>query len=434
MAAPASLNHTSIPTTSLNKKLATSPDSTPSDDQLRSMEAPLHVDTPLWNVSSPEERRELLKGDTVMAGQSASTESIGPTPRQAVIEGDGHRWPGGVVPYVLDPNLTLEERQEVLDGIDLIESQTNVSFVPLPDNDGDGVPDGGAPANFIRFEGSTRSESNIGMQQGEQVILTSTDPVRPNGQNGAGTVAHEIMHALGFYHEHQHPDANNPGNPVTVVPGNNPAPNFNQLPPGAIILPYDPDSIMHYETGNFNGGAINVNPGANVGGVGQRHNLSPGDIASINEIYPAGGGKTIPLGNGYTLHLENQDSAWSITDAEGNTVRVWGDPHVDENSDGSDDWDFTQTSTFVLDDGTKITVGTRDVGEGRTVTDSLTITNGDRAISVTGIADNNVQVDSSQTNGDPAEGGQSIDAAVDDGDIFLEGDGVNQWERPQPPV
>ena len=178
MAAPASLNHTSIPTTSLNKKLATSPDSTPSDDQLRSMEAPLHVDTPLWNVSSPEERRELLKGDTVMAGQSASTESIGPTPRQAVIEGDGHRWPGGVVPYVLDPNLTLEERQEVLDGIDLIESQTNVSFVPLPDNDGDGVPDGGAPANFIRFEGSTRSESNIGMQQGEQVILTSTDPVR----------------------------------------------------------------------------------------------------------------------------------------------------------------------------------------------------------------------------------------------------------------
>ena len=79
-------------------------------------------------------------------------------------------------------------------------------------------------------------------------------------------------------------------------------------------------------------------------------------------------------------------------------------------------------------------MGTRDVGEGRTVTDSLTITNGDRAIVVTGIANNNVQIDSSQTNGDPAESGQSIDAAVDDGDIFLEGDGVNQWERPQPPV
>jgi hypothetical protein len=263
-------------------------------------------------------------------------------------------------------------------------------------NDRDGVPDGGVPLdddgnpmNYVRFQqGSNDGRANSNhdnTRKGEQVITTTGG----NGDWGVGTVVHEIMHQLGFYHEHQYPDVNNPGNPFEVTPGPCRAPNFGELPQNAILLPYDPFSIMNYRPGTYQNadgqeeGTISVRPGGtiDINQVGEgRGDLSAGDINAINQHYGAGGEKRIPLGNGYTLHLENKDSAWRVTDAEGNTVRVWGDPHVDENADGTDEWDFTQTTTFMLDDGTKITVGTKDVGEGRSVTDTLTITNGDRAI------------------------------------------------------
>jgi hypothetical protein len=181
---------------------------------------------------------------------------------------------------VLDPNLSAAERQEVLDGIEMIESQTNVRFEALPDANTDGIPDGEVPPNYVRFEQTDgNSSSFVGMQDGEQVIMTSTS-------QGTGSVAHEIMHALGFYHEQQHPDANNAGNPVTVTPGESPGPNFSALPPDAVLTPYDPDSIMHYGVGVYSGGDITSNPGAETGSVGQRENLSQGDIDAINALYP----------------------------------------------------------------------------------------------------------------------------------------------------
>ncbi|MFZ5480064.1 MAG: DUF1521 domain-containing protein, partial [Myxococcota bacterium] len=39
-------------------------------------------------------------------------------------------------------------------------------------------------------------------------------------------------------------------------------------------------------------------------------------------------------------------------------TRIWGDPHVDENADGKDDWHFGKDSTFILPDGTKICLDT----------------------------------------------------------------------------
>ena len=59
MVAPASL--ALMPATkSLDKQLSSSTDSNLSNDELGLMEAPPHIDTPLWNISSPEERRDLL--------------------------------------------------------------------------------------------------------------------------------------------------------------------------------------------------------------------------------------------------------------------------------------------------------------------------------------------------------------------------------------
>jgi hypothetical protein len=60
---------------------------------------------------------------------------------------------------------------------------------------------------------------------------------------------------------------------------------------------------------------------------------------------------------GYTIEMK--DSEVIIYDDKGSTVtRIWGDPHVDENGDGKDEWHFGNDSTFILPDGTKICLDT----------------------------------------------------------------------------
>jgi hypothetical protein len=131
--------------------------------------------------------------------------------------------------------------------------------------------------------------------------------------------------------------------------------------------------------------------------------------------------RTIELDNGYKLSFENKHNAWRLSDAEDNTMRVWGDPHVDENADGTTDWNFKHDSTFILEDGTKITVGTKDVGNRLTVTDDLTITKGNQGILVTGIGDNDLRIS------DVMDNGRELDEVTNDGYVFRQGEGVNDW-------
>ena len=150
---------------------------------------------------------------------------------------------------------------------------------------------------------------------------------------------------------------------------------------------------------------------------------------------------TIKLGDRYEVDVDQNGATWTLKDlCDGSTTRIWGDPHVDQGADGSSEWDFKTTSTFVLEDGTKITCSTVDVNgqavdaptNGVSISNRLTITNGDNAIVVDNIggglkslngwgniADANLSVTQSHD-------GQAVDAALDDGTVFNAGDG-NTW-------
>lgn len=148
-----------------------------------------------------------------------------------------------------------------------------------------------------------------------------------------------------------------------------------------------------------------------------------------NQLKTSDDGKnlTITVGDGdYTITVpkDNTDQSWTITDKNGNTTKIWGDPHVNEDADGSRiDWDFKEQSTFMLDDGTKITVDTAPWGNGMTVSSGLTITRGDEVVQVTGIDTNNVKLEN-----DAETGGRTIDATTNDGDIFKMGSGdASTW-------
>lgn len=132
-------------------------------------------------------------------------------------------------------------------------------------------------------------------------------------------------------------------------------------------------------------------------------------------------GDTIHLDNDFSVTMGGDKQEWTITGPDGNETRIWGDPHVDENGDGTTDWDFKEDVSFVLPDGTNITVGTKDWGNGMTVTDSLTITKGNQSIQVTGIADNNPQI------GEPGLNGFELDAQTNDGQSFYMGNDASEW-------
>lgn len=133
--------------------------------------------------------------------------------------------------------------------------------------------------------------------------------------------------------------------------------------------------------------------------------------------------KEIALDNGYKLQIHGKDESFSIVDANGNQTKIWGDPHVSEGDRGGNkNWDFHKDATFILDDGTKISVKTKARGDSKMVfADQLTITKGNQAIQVTGIEANNPQI------GQPNLNGAQLDADTNDGFVFNMGDQADDW-------
>lgn len=92
-------------------------------------------------------------------------------------------WNNHEIAYTIDPNLPNPER--VQEAIRYFNENTPIAFVPY-----NGQP------NAIAFEkGEDHCYSYLGMVGGMQ-------PISLSDQCGPGEVMHEIMHALGFIHEH----------------------------------------------------------------------------------------------------------------------------------------------------------------------------------------------------------------------------------------
>lgn len=96
---------------------------------------------------------------------------------------------------------------------------------------------------------------------------------------------------------------------------------------------------------------------------------------------------SVRTAGGYTVVPEGKDQAWNVFGPDQKSgdkpmQHVDGDPHVTGSS--GDKFDFSQSSNFVLPDGTKITANTTQQ-DGHSYTSSLDITNGADHASITGI-------------------------------------------------
>nr|CAJ57449.1 astacin 3 [Hydractinia echinata] len=188
----------------------------------------------------------------------------------------GGVWPGGVVPYRFAGNFPY--KRAVWDAIKEYNAETCIRFKPYT------AALAKKAGGYVEFMQGGGCSSYIGRQRGRQQISLA------NGCGTKGVAIHEMMHALGFYHEQSRLDRDK----YITIHWNNINKrmwfNFEKYRSGAASTlgePYDKSSIMHYGSYAF---SINrrktiVSKSSPNERLGQRQGLSRIDKNQLNKYY-----------------------------------------------------------------------------------------------------------------------------------------------------
>lgn len=149
-------------------------------------------------------------------------------------------WPGGVIPYEFDANVTMANANAMIAAMRWWEDVAAVDFIPRTIE----------PFNYIHIQANTFNNSSVGLAPIGQVINVTN-------WESTGVMAHELGHALGYWHEQSAVDRDNY---VTINTGNI-CQNCCQQSDGSMgscnfnfrientsssFGPYDFGSVMHY--------------------------------------------------------------------------------------------------------------------------------------------------------------------------------------------
>jgi len=229
-------------------------------------------------------------------------------PNSIIIPHSGYRWINSTVPYILDPNLPNNVRDQVFSAINHWQTKTSLKFVARTNQ-----------SNYIRFQPSNGiCSSAVGMQGGEQAVNLDG-----YGNCGIGATIHEIGHAMGLWHEQSRYDRDD----YVWINWDNIQEqtkfNFNQAnlysgtwDDGLDIGYYDFNSIMHYDAYAF---AIDRtvptiyprDPNIPFNALGQRNGLSNGDIQSVAYMYGAKNNQVVENTYNYNIPDNNYEGVYS---------------------------------------------------------------------------------------------------------------------------
>lgn len=130
--------------------------------------------------------------------------------------------------------------------------------------------------------------SSVGRRGGRQTLNYQIYPL-DTGCFRIGTIVHEFLHALGFYHQQSTYDRDDF---VTIVEENiqdGKQHNFNKYLTTTVTdfgVRYDYDSVMHYSSLAFSkNGEMTIVPKDPNAAIGQRLKLSDADILKLNIKY-----------------------------------------------------------------------------------------------------------------------------------------------------
>ncbi|XP_053833745.1 meprin A subunit beta isoform X3 [Vidua macroura] len=219
------------------------------------------IDQDIFNINEAL-GLDLFEGDIKLPGE-----------RNSII-GDNYRWPH-VIPYVLEDSLEMNAKGVILKAFERYRLKTCIDFKPWE-----------GEKNYISvFKGSGCWSSVGNMQIGLQQLSIGANCDR------TGTIQHEFLHALGFWHEQSRSDRDDY---VTIVwdriqsgKGHN-FNKYNDKTSDFLNVPYDYNSVMHYSKTAFRNGTeptiiTNIPDFTDV--IGQRMDFSEYDLQKLNRLY-----------------------------------------------------------------------------------------------------------------------------------------------------
>uniref|UniRef100_A0A0N5B4H6 Metalloendopeptidase n=1 Tax=Strongyloides papillosus TaxID=174720 RepID=A0A0N5B4H6_STREA len=185
------------------------------------------------------------------------------------------KWPNGRIPYIISSQYSVSERAVLAKAIQEYHSRTCIRFVPKTSADTDYLYIGKIDGCF----------SDVGRAGGRQEL--SLD----NGCLQYDTAIHELMHSVGFYHEHERWDRDNY---ISILWNNIDREAYDQF--GKVDLtessyygqPYDYRSIMHYDSMAFSKNGFETLVAKTAGMtpiMGSALDFSSRDLYKINKMY-----------------------------------------------------------------------------------------------------------------------------------------------------
>ncbi|XP_071343405.1 meprin A subunit beta [Trachinotus anak] len=193
--------------------------------------------------------------------------------RNSII-GDKYRWPT-TIPYYLEDSLDMNAKGVILKAFDQYRLKTCIDFTPWKGEE-----------NYISVFKGSGCFSSVGNQHvGKQRLSIGRNCDR------LGTVEHEFLHALGFWHEQSRADRDDYVNIMwdRIEPGKEH--NFKKhddTVSSALGVPYDYGSVMHYSKTSFNIGSeptIVTKIPQFMDVIGQRMGFSASDLTKLNHLY-----------------------------------------------------------------------------------------------------------------------------------------------------
>uniref|UniRef100_A0A672Z0V2 Metalloendopeptidase n=1 Tax=Sphaeramia orbicularis TaxID=375764 RepID=A0A672Z0V2_9TELE len=217
-----------------------------------------------WDIFNINEASglDLIEGDIVEG-----------TSRNSII-GDEYRWPT-TVPYYLEDNLDMNAKGVILKAFDQYRLKTCIDFTPWK-----------GEKNYISvFKGSGCFSSVGNRREGKQRLSIGRNCDR------LGTVEHEFLHALGFWHEQSRSDRDDYVDIMwdRIEPGKeHNFKTYDDTLSSALGVPYDYGSVMHYSKTAFNIGSeptivTKIPHFSDV--IGQRMGFSSSDLTKLNRLY-----------------------------------------------------------------------------------------------------------------------------------------------------